>query len=160
MSQMLAKLQIVEVFTYRELTLALHGIRDILFRRPISCLFIQQIDAFSDIEKLVYKQSTRTNTEHVFWANLVRRLIHKFNLLCIATTRFTPLLEPQKGSNEGHSHITTGHTTSFSPYPPETMSSDWSNHVTHKIQFTICPDRFMSFVRCGSLSRFSFDAQG
>ncbi|KAF8563475.1 hypothetical protein P879_06562 [Paragonimus westermani] len=142
--EILSRFNIVQVFTPRELTLALYTLRDLLKRTPISCIFIQHITAFSDLERLMYGSSKGADLEHALWTSLLLCLLRDFNLLCIITRRCWRKSRHENIAGDRQCSILAPNGTI---YHEESTHPEWVKHVTHKIELLNCFSKFVSYVK-------------
>ncbi|KAF7257720.1 hypothetical protein EG68_05030 [Paragonimus skrjabini miyazakii] len=154
--ELLFRFSVVQVFTPRELTLALYALRDFLKRIPVSCLFVQHITAFSDLEKLMYGGSKGADVEQTLWTNLLLCLLRDFNLLCIITRRCWRKSHHENIVGDWHNSIRAPHETI---YHEESVPPEWVKHVTHKIELLNCFSKFVSHVKRESTFKIVVDGR-
>ncbi|KAF5398778.1 hypothetical protein PHET_07825 [Paragonimus heterotremus] len=155
-SELLSRFNVVQVFTPREITLALYALRDLLKRIPNSCLFIQHITAFSDLERLMYGSSKGADVEQILCTNLLLCLLRDFSLLCIITRRCWRKSHHENVAGDRQCSIRAPHET---VYHEESIPPEWAKHVTHKIELLNCFSKFVSYVKHESTFKIVVDGR-
>ncbi|TGZ68220.1 hypothetical protein CRM22_004363, partial [Opisthorchis felineus] len=135
---LLSRLHVIRIFTHRELTLALYASRDVLRRRPISFIFFNNINAFGDLENLTTNPKKKATTEQILWCGMLQRLLRDFNLLCISIRRCVPRLNCRQQSRGCDAVRSNFPVFASFPFYHESMSPNWVNCMTHRIEIISC----------------------
>ncbi|GAA57454.1 hypothetical protein CLF_112750, partial [Clonorchis sinensis] len=154
---LLSRLHVIRIFTPRELTLALYASRDVLSRRPVSFIFFNNINSFGDLENLTVHPKKKTTTEQILWCGMLQRMLRDFSLLCISIRRCVPRLNYRQQSR-GCDAVQPNFPVSASfPFYHESMSSNWVNGVTHRIEIISCQSQYVSYVKRDSTFQVAMD---